>query len=542
MSSFYEVIEPAPARLLEFLDIATSIVGPENVSRDPSWGAPNGLYGADNYGDPFPLSKPHHAAAAVRPATVDHIQKIVKAANDTRTPLWTVSRGKNLGYGGSAPVVSGTVILDLHRMTNIIEINEEYAYAIVEPGVTFMQLHAEIRRRNLNLWMSVPALGWGSVIGNALERGFGYTQEAVHYKQQSGLEVVLPNGDLLRTGMGAMEHNKTWPLYSGGLGPGVDGLFFQSNYGIVTKMGIHLSHAPEAYTRIQVDCFNDEDVVPLTGALTELMRRRVVTNPPQLFNTMTIITGMIGTSNEVTEALGPHSSLKHRIPADIVADITKRLKLPAWRTAFAIYAPREAHAGLIEAIKRRFELVNGSKLTTETFTAPSGEFLRGEDVAPDFLPQNGVPSIDHLKMLEGHNGGDGLWHNSYSPVIPPSGRELYEWYLGAKKITEDNDLNFVADFHVFDRYVIAINLVLFHPLAKTRLHPLQMALMEHTRKLGYLEYRAHISFMDVTAAHQNFNGGAFGRFTTLLKDAIDPNGILSPGKQGVWNTGAGPKL
>lgn len=58
-------------------------------------------------------------------------------------------------------------------MTNIIEINEEYAYAIVEPGVTFMQLHAEIRRRNVNLWMSVPALGWGSIIGNALERGFG---------------------------------------------------------------------------------------------------------------------------------------------------------------------------------------------------------------------------------------------------------------------------------------------------------------------------------------------------------------------------------
>lgn len=307
-------------------------------------------------------------------------------------------------------------------------------------------------------------------------------------------------------------------------------------------MGVHLSHAPETYTRIELDCFDEKDVVPLTGALTELMRRRVITNPPQLFNTMTIITGMIGTSKELTEALGQHSSLKHRIPANIVADIIERFKLPAWRTAFAIYAPREAHSGLIEAIKRRFELVKGSNITTETCTAPPGEYLRGDDVAPDFLPQNGVPSIEHLKMLEGHNDGDGLWHNSYSPVIPPSGRELYEWYLGAKKITEDNDLNFVADFHVFDRYVIAINLVLFHPLARPRLHPLQMALMEHTRKLGYLEYRAHISFMDVTAAHQNFNGGAFGRFTTLLKDAIDPNGVLSPGKQRVWNTGAGPKL
>lgn len=104
MSSSSKVIESVPARLSEFLDIASSIVGPDNVSRDPSWGAPKGLYGADNYGDPFPLSKPHHAAPAVRPTTINHIQQIVKAANDTRTPLWTVSRGKNLGLVLMSPV------------------------------------------------------------------------------------------------------------------------------------------------------------------------------------------------------------------------------------------------------------------------------------------------------------------------------------------------------------------------------------------------------------------------------------------------------
>ena len=120
-----------------------------------------------------------------------------------------------LRYGGSAPVQDGNVILDLHRMDKILEINEEYGYAIVEPGVSFIQLYDEIQRRKLNLWLSVPAIGWGSVIGNTLERGIGYTPEAVHYKHQSGMEVVLPNGDLLRTGMGAMDGSKVWPLYSG---------------------------------------------------------------------------------------------------------------------------------------------------------------------------------------------------------------------------------------------------------------------------------------------------------------------------------------
>lgn len=118
-------------------------------------------------------------------------------------------------YGGSAPVLNGSVVLDLHRMDRILEINEEYAYAIVEPGVSYMALYDEIQKRGLKLWMSVPALGWGSVVGNYLDRGFGYTPDAAHYKFQCGMEVVLPNGDLLRTGAAAMVGNKAAPLYSG---------------------------------------------------------------------------------------------------------------------------------------------------------------------------------------------------------------------------------------------------------------------------------------------------------------------------------------
>ncbi|KAK4194151.1 hypothetical protein QBC40DRAFT_321250 [Triangularia verruculosa] len=503
-------------QLEEFLTAAEAIVGADNVSRDPTSGASEGMDGSRSYGDPFPLSRPHHPGPAIRPSEVEQVRELVRAANKFKVPMWTVSTGKNLGYGGSAPVVDHTVILDLHRMNKIIEINEEYAYAIVEPGVTFIDLYDEIKRRKLNLWISVPAIGWGSVVGNTLERGIGYTQDAAHYKYQCGMEVVLPDGDLLGTGMGVVEDSKVWPLYSGGFGPGLDGLFFQSNYGIVTKMGIQFSPAPEAYTRIVVEVPEEPDLAPLVGAMTDLMCRRIMP--------------------EVAKALGEYGDLARRVPHEIINKISKTLGLPAWRAGFALYGPPEAQAGLLEAVKRRFTEVKGAKLTHETFTAAPGEFLRGEDVTPDFLPQHGVPGLDHA--LEFSSKENGLWHNCYCPVLPPSGRELYEWYVRAKKITEDHDLNFVADFHVFDRYVIAINLIMFHPSAKSRLHDVQYALMEDSKRLGYLEYRTHISFMDVTAANQSFNNNAFGRFTTMLKDTIDPNGVLSPGKQGIWNSTA----
>src|SRR5665213_753187 len=98
-------------------------------------------------------------------------------------------------------------------------------------------------------WSS-PAC-WGSVIGNTLDHGVGYTPYGEHTASQCGMEIVLANGDVIRTGMGAMTGNRTWQTYKKGFGPSADGLFMQSNFGIVTKMGMWLLPRPECY----MSCF-----------------------------------------------------------------------------------------------------------------------------------------------------------------------------------------------------------------------------------------------------------------------------------------------
>ena len=113
------------------------------------------------------------ASAAVAPDSAEQVQEIVRIANEYRIPLYPISTGRNLGYGGSAPVLSGSVVLDLKRMNRVLEVDERNAYALVEPGVSYFDLYRHIQERGLKLWIDCPDPGWGSVIGNALDHGVG---------------------------------------------------------------------------------------------------------------------------------------------------------------------------------------------------------------------------------------------------------------------------------------------------------------------------------------------------------------------------------
>ena len=85
---------------------------------------------------------------ALFPASTAEVQTIVRAANRHRVTLYPVSTGNNIGLGSRAPVRAGCAVLDLgRRMNRILEIDDALGIAVLEPGVSFQQLHDELARR-----------------------------------------------------------------------------------------------------------------------------------------------------------------------------------------------------------------------------------------------------------------------------------------------------------------------------------------------------------------------------------------------------------
>lgn len=184
--------------------------------------------------------------AIIRPGDRLQVQECVQLANQYHTPIYPISGGKNWGLGSRVPLQDNSVIMDLGRLNQIVDYNEKLAYITVEPGVTFRQVYEYLQAVKSNLFISViGGSPEASVIGNTLERGDGCGPYGDRFAYVCGLEVVLPTGECIHTGFGRFAHAKATRIARWGVGPYLDGIFTQSNLGIVTQMTVWLLPIPQ---------------------------------------------------------------------------------------------------------------------------------------------------------------------------------------------------------------------------------------------------------------------------------------------------------
>src|SRR5579875_3182941 len=239
------------------------------------------------------FSTRQHIPAILRPASVGQVAECLRVANRHRTPLYPISSGKNWGYGSRVPPLSGCALLDLSRMNRILDFNEELGYVTVEPGVTQRQLFAFLQERGSRLWMDATGSSPDcSLIGNAMERGFGHTPYGDHFAHACGFQVVLPDSEIIETGAAGFPDCRTGALQRWGVGPSLDGLFSQSNLGVVTRMTIWLMPRPEQFEAFFFRCEDAGGLPLLIDGLRELKLQEVLRSSVHIANDYKVLGGI----------------------------------------------------------------------------------------------------------------------------------------------------------------------------------------------------------------------------------------------------------
>ncbi len=485
--------------------------------------------------------------AIVRPANREQVRDCLRLATSCGIPVYPISGGRNWGYGSRVPSSDGCILLDLGRMNRILDFNEELGYVTLEPGVTQAQLFDFLREQKSALWMDATgASPHCSLIGNAVERGFGHTPYGDHFAHVCGLEVVLPQGEVIETGFGRFPGAHATPLYKWGVGPSLDGLFSQSNFGVVTRMTVWLMPAPEYFQAYYFRSETAEGLPGLIDALRPLRMNGTIRSSSHIANDYKVISALQQYPWEETGGRTP-------LAGGLMAEFRQKLKIGAWNGSGALYGTRaqvkEARRLLRGALKgkaNRLEFLDDAKLQLASRFAGVYERISGWNLKrtlavlkPVYGLMKGIPT-DHplastywrkrsappAEMDPDRDGCGLLW---CSPVAPNTGEHARRITDIATDLVLDHGFEPAISLTVLtDRTLSCIISLAFDreiPGEDERALRCYHDLLDTLAHHGYHSYRLSVGAMRAMGENSSYT-----KLLQSIKQVLDPADILAPGR------------
>jgi 4-cresol dehydrogenase (hydroxylating) len=501
------------------------------------------------------LANAPRPAAAIKVASSDEVIAAVRIANECGVPLYPISRGKNWGYGDACPAAPGQVILDLSAMDRIVEVDPDLAYAVVEPGVTQQQLHDHLEREGYPLWFPCTASAPDtSVIGNLVERGVGSTPYSDHAAHACDMEVVLGDGTLIETGLGRYPGSLARNTYRWGVGPHLDGLFAQSNLGIVVRAAVWLMPRSEEVVAFTLTMERDEQIAEVIERLRKLRLEGTLRAPVFIEN---------GYRALANRGAYPWAAMREAtpLPPNAVRQLLGASPIAAvngpWNAFGSIYGTKRAVAAAMKDAEDGLAGLGTLRFTSEARlerTERLGRVLgalrlrRGKQLAAmakvaraGMQPLKGVPSaagmsVSRWRLRRDASGlcedptaeGCGLYW--LAPVCPAKGAEVRRCTeLIEREMLAAGFEPLIRVAFTGDRAVFVTTLLCFdrddtgQADRADRLHRDLTALLIEE---GYPPYRSAITTMGLLDP----DGSTYWTTVEALREALDPNRVIAPGR------------
>jgi glycolate oxidase len=228
--------------------------------------------------DMMPLAPFGEPLAVVLPSATEQVQAVVRACAEHGVPI--VPRGAGSGLSGAANAVDGCVVLALTKMNRILEIDPDNRLAVVEPGVVNLDLRDAVEKHGLFYPPDPSSYDWCTIGGNVATNAgglccvkYGVTTDSV-----LGLEVVLADGELLRTGRRTVKGVAGYDLTKLFIGS-------EGTLGVVTRATLALRPLPQA-PGTTVAAFGS--IVAAGAAVSRIVREGIVPSLMEIMDAVSI--------------------------------------------------------------------------------------------------------------------------------------------------------------------------------------------------------------------------------------------------------------
>ena len=509
------------------------------------------------------VNKQRNVIAVVKTTSKEDVHKLIKLANSVvgddnlNFTIHPISSGLNWGYGTSQPagLNAKVVILDLSSLQNI-DFDEDLGLITLEPGVTQGQLSQYLI--DLGDEYMVPVTGAGpdcSLVGNAIERGYGITPGTDHFGAVTAIQGYWANGDTYCSAVNALDKSKECMVdktFKWGVGPYLEGLFTQSNFGIVTQMTIRLAKKPQKFISFIIQIPNDEDLEFITPVVRRVLRD---------------YEGIVGSINLMDKrrvlsmfAENPNGGKHSVMTNEDIDSLTKKLKTPSWTVMGSIYGTQGVAKIVKKEIKTIFSTLKCQQLYSDDTLITFASFIinRLPKFATDSVPFLGLAkkqitsfkkgqeimlgkpnkmalklaywrhqnasTFDAEDLSPGRDGCGLLW---YAPLITMKAENVRTFVSFIREICPKYNIEPLITFtnlkHDCVDSTIPIVFDLSDPLAVIDAHNCLTELVNKGLVLGYVPYRLNIHQQQKLLDPKI----TFWQTTNAIKSVLDPNNILS---------------